>query len=509
MFHIPIRRWRDRSVSGSLPPFCPCWDAVINGEECTVKIISIKATFFGLGLLLALAIGGCDKSSDELSVSRFDKIVGVWEWEGYGDVYEIRKNGASRFQITRATCVKDKDFSQDEFAELFTDFEVAQDGQSFTMTTPLEPSFRLAFRRYPALPNACAPENIITEATPRRVFESLWHTFNDYYAFFNERGVDWNQRYIDFQGRFTDTMDEPALRGALEELLSVIDDGHVNLVSGDQEFSPERQSTTITTLEDAFAAQSEFDDLSAFISAQFDRYSATLVTQYFDASSIQEVSGGVTWGTINSEVGYLILNAMSGLTPNAGASGKAEMLAMQNIMEQVMADLSGTQAMIIDVRFNNGGYEAVAMAVANRFTDERRLAMTKTARSYQGETAEQALYLEPEGDAPYLKPVVVIAGPDTVSAAETFLLAMRTLPHVTLIGETTNGILSNMLGKKLPNSWTFSLSNEVYRDSAGLNYEAVGIAPEIEVPIFSMNDLDAGRNSALDKALELLGFPIQ
>ena len=104
---------------------------------------------------------------------------------------------------------------------------------------------------------------------------------------------------------------------------------------------------------------------------------------------------------------------------------------------------------------------------------------------------------------------MVIAGPDTVSAAETFLLAMRTLPHVTLIGETTNGILSNMLGKTLPNSWTFSLSNEVYRDSAGLNYEAVGIAPEIEVPIFSMNDLDAGRNSALDKALELLEFPVQ
>ncbi len=442
--------------------------------------------------------------------SPFKKIIGIWEREGYGDVYAIRKDGASLFQITRASCVKSRDYTQDELAELLTtDIEVADNRQSFTATSSLDPSFRLTFRRYPALPDACAPGKLITEATPRRVFEILWHTFNDYYAFFNERGVDWKQRYTDFQARFTDTMDEPALWEALTELLSVIKDGHINLVSSTQAFSADEQAAFITILEDAFAAQSQYTDLSAFMQAQFGRYFATLTTRYLDLdSSVQHASGVVRWGTINNDIGYLSLLGMAGLTSNADASGTTEMLAMQSIMDQVMTDLSDTRAMIIDIRFNSGGYDAVAMAVANRFTDRRRLAMTKTARSYQGETAAKALYLEPEEDDVYLKPVVVIAGPDSVSAAEIFLLAMRALPQVTLIGETSRGIFSDMLGKALPNGWIFTLSNEVYRDHLGVGHEAVGTPPEVPVSVFSLADLDAGRNSALDKALELVGSPV-
>ena len=470
-----------------------------------MKLASIKFALLGLALIMT----GCSKSS-ESSNSQFDKIVGIWEWAGYGHIFAVRKDGISQYEITRATCVKAQDYSQDEFAEVITDIEVAGDNQSFSATTPLEPSFRLAFRRSPALPDACAPEKLVTAATPRRVFEILWHTFNDYYAFFNERGVDWNQRYADFQGRFTDAMDETALWGALEELLSGINDGHINLASGDgnKDFSPEAPPATRTLLEDAFAAQSQYADLSVFIGTQMERYFATR-TRYFDGGKVKQVNGRVEWGTINSDIGYLSLSSMSGLTATENASGTAEMLAMQNIMERVMTDLAGTRAMIIDVRFNSGGSDAVAMAVANRFTDQRRLAMTKTARSYQGEAAAQALYLNPEGATAYLQPVVVIAGPDTVSAAEAFLLAMNTLPQVTLLGETSRGTFSNMLGKTLPNGWMFTLSNEIYRDSLGVRHEAVGRAPEVAVPVFSLADLNAGRNSALDKALGLLGSPVR
>ena len=65
-----------------------------------------------------------------------------------------------------------------------------------------------------------------------------------------------------------------------------------------------------------------------------------------------------------------------------------------------------------------------------------------------------------------------------------------------------------MLGKTLPNGWLFTLSNEVYRDSLGVSHEAVGRAPEVAVPVFSLADLNAGRNSALDKALTLLGSTV-
>jgi carboxyl-terminal processing protease len=130
--------------------------------------------------------------------------------------------------------------------------------------------------------------------------------------------------------------------------------------------------------------------------------------------------------------------------------------------------------------------------------------MAKTARSYRGETPGREAYLVPEGDAPYLKPVAVIAGPDSASATEIFVMAMRALPQVTHIGEPTNGILSDGLYKSLPKGWEFSLSNEVYYDHTGVNHEAKGIMPQIQAPVFSLEDLKTGQDSALEASLKLL-----
>ena len=38
-----------------------------------------------------------------------------------------------------------------------------------------------------------------------------------------------------------------------------------------------------------------------------------------------------------------------------------------------------------------------------------------------------------------------------------------------------------MLDKTLPNGWEFSLSNEIYLDNNGKNYEHTGITPDILV----------------------------
>ena len=55
-----------------------------------------------------------------------------------------------------------------------------------------------------------------------------------------------------------------------------------------------------------------------------------------------------------------------------------------------------------------------------------------------------------------------------MSAAETFTLALvdRT-PHVTRIGENTQGVFCDLLERHLPNGWTFELPNAVYRSSNG------------------------------------------
>jgi carboxyl-terminal processing protease len=89
----------------------------------------------------------------------------------------------------------------------------------------------------------------------------------------------------------------------------------------------------------------------------------------------------------------------------------------------------------------------------------------------------------------------------TVSAAEILTLAMRALPNVTHVGETTRGSLSDMLAKRLPNGWSVTLSNEVYLDAHGKGWEGAGIAPSLAIPVFIGDDDPAASHARALRAL--------
>jgi C-terminal processing protease CtpA/Prc len=57
----------------------------------------------------------------------------------------------------------------------------------------------------------------------------------------------------------------------------------------------------------------------------------------------------------------------------------------------------------------------------------------------------------------------------------------------------------------LPNGWTFGLPNELFLTKTGKSFDAHGVPPDIRAPVFPKVDLEGGRDSALEKALESLG----
>jgi C-terminal processing protease CtpA/Prc len=80
-------------------------------------------------------------------------------------------------------------------------------------------------------------------------------------------------------------------------------------------------------------------------------------------------------------------------------------------------------------------------------------------------------------------------------------------PRVTRIGEDTQGVYSDELVRSLPNGWRFSLPNEVFLTEKGEHFEARGVPPDIRAAVFPKSDLAAGRDGALEKAVEVLGGP--
>jgi len=65
-------------------------------------------------------------------------------------------------------------------------------------------------------------------------------------------------------------------------------------------------------------------------------------------------------------------------------------------------------------------------------------------------------------------------------------------------------VFSDVLSRRLPNGWAFGLPNERFVTD-GKAYDGSGIAPDVPVPVFPRGVLDAGRDGALEKALELIG----
>ena len=173
-----------------------------------------------------------------------------------------------------------------------------------------------------------------------------------------------------------------------------------------------------------------------------------------------------------------------------------------------MTDLHDTQAMILDIRINGGGYDGVGLEIARYFTSTSFDAFTKKAVTTNGSfTPEASIVIDPIPDESlqYLsKPVILITSGTTASAAEIFTMTMAELPQVTLLGDNTSGELSDMLVKILPNLWTFTLSNEVYLTPGGDLYEMVGIPPEIRPKTLFMplQEREEGRDSWMELALE-------
>ena len=64
--------------------------------------------------------------------------------------------------------------------------------------------------------------------------------------------------------------------------------------------------------------------------------------------------------------------------------------------------------------------------------------------------------------------------------------------------------VSFVLGRRLPNGWTFGLPNAVYRTAEGIAFDVRGIPPEIEVPVFADADVASGKDPGMAKAIQIL-----
>ena len=122
-------------------------------------------------------------------------------------------------------------------------------------------------------------------------------------------------------------------------------------------------------------------------------------------------------------------------------------------LDRIAGDFKELDGVIIDIRDNPGGEDSIAITIINRFCDRKRVAFHRKTKIGPGEndfTSLKTWHIEPKGDVQFTGPIALLTCDSVFSGGEAFALAIKQLPHVTIIGDHTNGIFSYQLEKNSP-----------------------------------------------------------
>lgn len=325
---------------------------------------------------------------------------------------------------------------------------------------------------------------------PVKNFEQLWSTFDLRYANFALKKVDWKQVYKKYRPQITDTTSNQELFAVCCSMLQELNDGHVSM---DPKFSDEE---VFCGPPYDFAIDQAFPDNQTWM--QFEKLMNQCLQQHdFSPPITFELSEETHFQFRTSpNLGYLRMDEMTE-EATFGRLGRA--------LDQALAAFQDKNGVIIDLRFNGGGWDVAAYNVAARFVNKKQIGHYKKTRKKgtQEFTKLQPWYLKPKGSIQFTKSIIILTSDFTASAAEVFILALQQFPYVTLVGDTTEGIFSDMYEFKLPNGWEVSLSHQQFFSQDMKNYEGIGLAPHYKV-VNSRADLSTGKDPVIDKAIEVL-----
>jgi carboxyl-terminal processing protease len=416
---------------------------------------------------------------------------GVWLTHGYGMLIVIDGEEIDVYDITAESCVHLFDEAGLEAFNL----EFALENDELVMRDVMTLHYTAA--RLDAMPEICANGGTQTD-DPEVIFEAFWNDFNAHYAFFELHGVDWQAQYDLYRPQVTASTTPEELFTILSEMISPLDDEHIILANQEAEFSPALLPSWLASPDHLIPTLLTMQDVTLrnYLKADI---ALSLETFSFEGDEAFIANPMIVYGKLSDTVGYVYILAEDGYTEDGDLQAAAEAS-----IDRIIAEFIDLETVIVDVRHNFGGADGVALILASRFADEERLVWSKMARDGDGFAPSREFYVAPGGPQQFTGQVIVLTSQFTVSAGETFVLAMDVLPHVTVIGENTAGAYSDVLFRMLPNGWQFSFSNEIYTTADGEVYELVGNPPDVEVPL-DLEGFASGSDNVLDAALELAG----
>tara|TARA_R110001592_G_scaffold10151_11_gene52964 strand:+ start:2798 stop:4201 length:1404 start_codon:yes stop_codon:yes gene_type:complete len=432
--------------------------------------------FFSL-ILLFILFYGCN-SNDKKNNS----IEGIWKSIGYGKILKIDSTTYKYFDITSISCLPSK---QGDISEVKNSIELTND----TLAVKKGYSFYY-YTRTNEFPDLCQKNKNDTN-DPLYNFEVFADTYKEHFAFFELNKINWDSLYKTSKEKINSNTTEVELYLVIQEMIDSLKDNHGSIEPTEEVYEKAEQLNVLNEESEEFKRYGDFEV-------------AGLIADYYLKENLTKDSWLINWGKMENDIGYIQIKAMflyadlslsdSLVKENGFVSTymdafnnlsyeqqiTEEVAGIRKVMNTIMEDLKETKYIIIDVRFNGGGQDVVALEVLSRFSTDRKQIASKKARYKNSFTKKTPIYLEPSRK-PYTKPVYLLTSQQSASATDMMALSSMEITQLKRIGSRTNGAISDALQKTLPNGWHFSLSNEVYTDINDKFYENIGIPVDFEL----------------------------
>ncbi|GLX77215.1 hypothetical protein tinsulaeT_05550 [Thalassotalea insulae] len=312
--------------------------------------------------------------------------------------------------------------------------------------------------------------------------------------------------YKTWRNKISDSMSESALAEVIKELIDELGDAHAYVESDDDSFfamnNIKWEQFKSRMIKEGFSQQTEFLSFHDFFQA-LNKKRNKIISSYLDKKHPPlKLNRSLLWASLPHEINYLSIDDMSEYT--AEETIQADIKEVDRAIQYIMPMLTNAKGLVIDLRWNSGGYDIVSLRLLSYFIDKPLLVGSKSYRTENGFSKPESIIVHPATFDRYLGSIVVLTSGITMSAAESFLLGLAAREQVTIIGEPSNGGFSDSLPKQLPNGWSFTLSNERYFDSNGENYEYRGYPVEKNFEYLNASDLKGKKDSALIEAMKIL-----
>ena len=448
----------------------------------------MRSSVRALAAALVLVLAGCSAGSSQPS-----PVDGAWRTDGYGWIIEVSGGRAQTYEITTVSCLPSGTLDQigDPGSDGAVSFGRRREAMQTLRRAPngqaglhlLGTAADIDLLPLPAVPEAClqdAPDDPLTN------FDIYWATFAENYNSFVRKNVDWNAARDRYRPMVNADTTPEQLFKILTEMTRPLGDAHTSLEGPDgEEFSGMRPGTRDLSRRDVTDAVDEHlrDDLGV--------------------TDIQtHANGKIAYADLPGGRGYLRITAFDDFVDddNSPLRNRAELAA---VLDEIFTPsrVDSWRGLVIDLRFNTGGDDALGLQIAGRLTDRPYTGYAKQARNDPADPTRygplRTATVTPADSPRYTGPIRLLTSDLTISAGETFTIALfDRAPAPSRIGTTTQGVFSDVMSRTLPNGWTFGLGNEDYLAPDGRNYEGEGIPPTIPVPVFTPDG-----DSALDTAL--------